>query len=122
MILFLLLSLIESIFYLNQFKKLEWDDSLCINVVMASKGYPKTYKKNTIINGLNKISDNKSEYIFHSSTKKNNDQWLAAGGRVISISALGSTLKIAKDNAYNVIKKIDWKNSYYRKDIGWRHL
>ena len=54
--------------------------------------------------------------------KKNNDQWLATGGRVISLSALGSTLKIAKDNAYNTIKKIDWKNSYYRKDIGWRHL
>ena len=107
---------------LNQFKKLEWDDNLCINVVMASKGYPKTYKKNTIINGLEKIAVNKSKYIFHASTKKNNDQWLATGGRVISLSALGSTLKIAKDNAYNVIKKIDWKNSYYRKDIGWRHL
>ena len=55
---------------LNQFKKLEWDDSLCINVVMASKGYPKTYKKNTIINGLNKITGNKSEYNFSFQHKK----------------------------------------------------
>ena len=56
------------------------------------------------------------------STKKNNNQWLATGGRVISLSALGSSLKNAKDNVYNTIKKIDWKDSYYRKDIGWRHL
>ena len=107
---------------LDKFKDLYWDNNFCINVVMASKGYPESYKTNTIIKGLNEIAVNKSEYIFHSSTKKNNNQWLATGGRVISLSALGSTLKNAKDNVYNMIKKIDWKNSYYRKDIGWRHL
>ena len=107
---------------LDKFKDLNWDNNFCINVVMASKGYPESYKTNTIIKGLNEIAVNKSEYIFHSSTKKNNNQWLATGGRVISLSALGSSLKNAKDNVYNTIKKIDWKDSYYRKDIGWRHL
>ena len=107
---------------LDKYKLLQWDSNYCMNVVMASKGYPESYKTNTIIKGLNEIAVNKSEYIFHSSTKKNNNQWLATGGRVISLSALGSSLKNAKDNVYNTIKKIDWKDSYYRKDIGWRHL
>jgi phosphoribosylamine--glycine ligase len=47
---------------------------------------------------------------------------LATGGRVLSISALGSTLKEARNKAYNVINKIDWKSGYYRNDIGWKHL
>ena len=107
---------------LDQLKPPEWDNNFCMNVVIASKGYPESYKKNTIINGLNKITTNKSHYIFHSSTKKNEDHWLATGGRVLSISALGSTLKEARNKAYNVINKIDWKNGYFRKDIGWKHL
>jgi phosphoribosylamine--glycine ligase len=107
---------------LDQLKPPEWDNNFCMNVVIASKGYPESYKKNTIINGLNKITTNKSHYIFHSSTKKNEDHWLATGGRVLSISALGSTLKEARNEAYNVINEIDWKNGYFRKDIGWKHL
>jgi phosphoribosylamine--glycine ligase len=107
---------------LDQLKPPEWDNNFCMNIVIASKGYPESYKKNTIINGLNKITTNKSHYIFHSSTKKNEDHWLATGGRVLSISALGSTLKEARNKAYNVINKIDWKNGYFRKDIGWKHL
>ena len=107
---------------LNQLKPPEWDNSYCINVVMASKGYPESYKKNTIINGLNKIMINKSQYIFHSSTKKNGDHWLATGGRVLSISSMGSTLKEARNSAYNIINEIDWKNAYFRKDIGWKYL
>ena len=54
--------------------------------------------------------------------KKNGNHWLATGGRVLSISAMGSTLKNAKNNAYNIVDKIDWKDGYFRKDIGWRHL
>ena len=41
---------------------------------------------------------------------------------MLSISAMGSTLKNAKNNAYNIVDKIDWKDGYFRKDIGWRHL
>jgi len=107
---------------LNQFKLPELENNFCMNVVLSSKGYPKDYKKNTIINGLNEIANDKSKYIFHASTKKNGNHWLATGGRVLSISAMGSTLKNAKNNAYNIVDKIDWKDGYFRKDIGWRHL
>ena len=65
---------------------------------------------------------NKSQYIFHSSTKKNGDHWLATGGRVLSISSMGTTLKEARNNAYNIISEINWKNAYFRKDIGWKYL
>ena len=107
---------------LDQFKSVEWNDNYSMNVVMASKGYPEIYKKNTVINGLNKIETNKLKYIFHSSTKKNGNHWLATGGRVLSICSLGTTLQEARNNAYNIIGKIDWKNAYFRKDIGWKHL
>jgi phosphoribosylamine--glycine ligase len=107
---------------LDQLKSPEWDNNFCINVVMASKGYPESYKKNTIIGSSNTTTVNKSQYIFHSSTRKNEDHWLATGGRVLSISALGSTLKEARNKAYNVINEIDWKSGYYRNDIGWKHL
>ena len=107
---------------LNQFKLPELENNFCMNVVLSSKGYPKDYKKNTIINGLNEITNDKSKYVFHASTKKNGNYWLATGGRVLSISAMGSTLKNAKNNAYNIVDKINWKDGYFRKDIGWRHL
>ena len=107
---------------LNQFKSPEWENNFCMNVVLSSKGYPKDYKKNTMIKGLNEIINDKSKYVFHASTKKNGNHWLATGGRVLSISAMGSTLKNAKNNAYNIVDKIDWKDGYFRKDIGWRHV
>ncbi len=107
---------------LNQFKLPELENNFCMNVVLSSKGYPKDYKKNTIINGLNEITNDKSKYVFHASTKKNGNHWLATGGRVLSISAMGSTLKNAKNNAYSIVNKIDWKDGYFRKDIGWRHI
>jgi len=107
---------------LNQFKLPEWENNFCMNVVLSSKGYPKDYKKNTIINGLNEITNDKSKYVFHASTKKNGNHWLATGGRVLSISAMGSTLKNAKNNTYSIVNKIDWKDGYFRKDIGWRHI
>ena len=107
---------------LNQFKLPEWENNFCMNVVLSSKGYPKDYKKNTIINGLNEITNDKSKYVFHASTKKNGNHWLATGGRVLSISAMGSTLKNAKNNTYRIVNKIDWKDGYFRKDIGWRHI
>ena len=93
-----------------------------VSMPFGRGGKNESYKKNTTIGGLNKITVNKSQYIFHSSTKKNEDHWLATGGRVLSISALGSTLKEARNKAYNVINEIDWKSGYYRNDIGWKHL
>ena len=108
---------------LNELKSLEWNDSHCMNVVMASKGYPEKYRKNTIIKGLNNITSNDCNYIFHSSTKRNNnEEWIATGGRVLSISGTGASLKDAKKNAYNAIKKINWDNGYFRKDIGCKYL
>ena len=107
---------------LSEFKSLQWNDSHCMNVVMASKGYPEKYKKNTLIKGLNNITNDKCKYVFHSSTKRNNNNWLATGGRVLSISGTGATLKDARKNAYNTIKKIEWDNAYFRNDIGWKYL
>jgi len=107
---------------LKQLHSLEWKDNCCMNVVMASKGYPENYKKNTSIGGINNIINNENIYVFHSSTKKNDNYWLATGGRVLSISGMGSTLKDAKKNVYNAINKIKWENGYFRKDIGWKYI
>ena len=92
-----------------------------MTVVMSSSGYPKKYKKNTLIENLNTINISNDNYIYHSGTKREGDQWLSNGGRVLAISSLGESIKQVKKNVYSTISKIKWQEVYYRKDIGWRY-
>lgn len=106
--------------------KLKDTHALC--VVMAANGYPDTYEKNHRIN-LNSVEEefNKNGLeqlvIYHAGTKINNAQQLVSnGGRVLGVTGFGKNLVEAKNNAYNAISKIDFKNGFYRRDIGWRAL
>jgi len=84
-------------------------------IVAASGGYPKTYEKGYIISGLNTIED---ATVFHSGTTKKEDEFLTAGGRVLGVTAMGETLRVAVDKAYKNIKNISFKDMHYRTDIG----
>ena len=106
---------------LHTIKHIEWDKRFCMTVVMSSSGYPQEYKKNTLIENLNTIHISKDNYIYHSGTKREGHQWLSNGGRVLSISSLGESIKHVKKNVYSTISKIKWQEGYYRKDIGWRY-
>jgi len=107
---------------LNTLSTIEWDPKYCMAVVMATKGYPKKHPKNTLIENIDSIDLLSNDYIFHSGTKKKNGLWFSNGGRVLSISSLGETIKLARNNIHSIIEKIKWKEGYFRKDIGWRYI
>ena len=94
--------------------------ALC--VVMAAEGYPGTYKKNTVIGNLD-VASKCGATIFHAGTKKDADgNILAAGGRVLGVTAKGKDIKDARDIAYGAIEEIEWPEGFCRSDIAWRAL
>ena len=107
----------------NKLKKLKikWKNQKCMTIVLCAKGYPGVYKKNLPIKNINKIKLSKKDFIYHAGTKlKKNNTIISAGGRVLNISSLGANLgNIRKRIIFN-INKLNFKNSFYRKDIGWK--
>ena len=91
-----------------------------MTIVLCSKGYPGNYKKNKKINNLEKLILKKNEYIFHAGTKIKNKFLLSNGGRVLNIVSTGKNFKKIRRNIFKIIKKINWKNGFFRRDIGWK--
>jgi phosphoribosylamine--glycine ligase len=87
-----------------------------VSVVMASIGYPGDYKKGSVISGLGKKIPNIN--YFHAATKKQQNQVIATGGRVITVTSLAKSLDEARVKAYQAIEEINWPEGFYRKDIG----
>jgi len=96
---------------------LQWDERFCVCVVLASGGYPGNYQKDKEIRGLEKLSGLEDIFVFHAGTKEKSG-FFTNGGRVLNISALGDTIKEAKNKAYDAIGNIQFENMFYRKDIG----
>ncbi len=99
---------------------LEWFEEKSICIVLASKGYPDKYKNNLEINGLKEIKLQNNQYIFHAGTKINNSKIHSNGGRVLNFVIKSDNLKIGRDQAISLIKKLNWQNGYFRKDIGYK--
>jgi phosphoribosylamine--glycine ligase len=99
---------------------LDWHDEPALCVVMASKGYPGTYDKGSEIRGLDAAGADPKVQIFHAGTKRDGRRILADGGRVLGITARGSTIAAAKTLAYAAIDRIDWPQGFCRHDIGSR--
>jgi phosphoribosylamine--glycine ligase len=102
--------------------KLEIDDRATVCVVMASKGYPGSYKKGMPISGLDKTNRMKDVMVFHAGTGKKGKNIVANGGRVLGVTALGSNVENAIKKAYQAVSKIKWTGVYSRKDIGQKAL
>ena len=102
--------------------QLDWGNDHCATVVMASKGYPGDFEKKTVINKLNKLNNNDNFQIFHASTIFEDQKVKSNGGRVLSVTAKSKILKDALRDIYQSINLIDWPQSYYRKDIGFKAL
>jgi len=98
-----------------------WDSRAALGVVLAAGGYPQSYKKGFVINGL-KEADQLDGKIFHAGTLEKAGQVVTAGGRVLCASALGKTVREAQKQAYALVKQIQWEGMYYRPDIGYRAL
>ena len=102
--------------------KINWAEDHSITVVMASNGYPSSYKKGTQINGLANLPSDSNSICFHAGTMEKNGKIVANGGRVLNITTRAETLIEAQKSAYEMIANIDWPEGFYRKDIGWRAL
>lgn len=95
---------------------LKWTDKKCVTVVLTSKGYPVEYEKGKEITGTEELD--KDIILFHNGTKMEDGKLLTNGGRVLSVTALGDTLKEAREKVYKNIDKIKFDGLCYRKDIG----
>jgi phosphoribosylamine--glycine ligase len=98
---------------------LRWSDDAALTVVMATEGYPGAYAKGSEIRGLDAVSP-EDAIVFHAGTMENNGRLLANGGRVLNITTSGATISEAQAKAYAAVEKIDWPESFCRRDIGWR--
>ena len=105
---------------LNNLSEISWKDESAVCIVLASNGYPNSYPKGDEISGFDNIPQD--SFVFHAGTKNEDGKIVSNGGRVLGITALGSSLNDAINNAYNVAKKIHWENKYQRNDIGKKGL
>jgi phosphoribosylamine--glycine ligase len=101
---------------------LRWYPEPALTVVMAGKGYPGAYETGSEIQGLEAAAEVPGVTIFHAGTRIEGGRVLAAGGRVLNVTAQGATLKEARERAYAAIERIDWPEGFCRRDIGWRAL
>ncbi len=97
---------------------LQFEDNAAVCVVLASKGYPVSYEKGFVIEGLEKFDGQDSYFCFHAGTKDSEKGIVTNGGRVLGITATGKDLKEARANAYAATDWIDFENKYMRHDIG----
>lgn len=97
---------------------IEWSDEASACVVMASGGYPGSYKKGIEIKGLDENGQVDGAVVYHAGTALKDGKLVTNGGRVLGVTALGKNLDEALDKAYAAVKKIDFENAHYRTDIG----
>ena len=98
---------------------IELTDNTAITVVIASKGYPGTFKKGIELPSLNNLNKQGDILIFHSGTAKNdNENLISSGGRVFSVTAIGDNVQDCRHKAYKAVEEINWNKGFYRKDIG----
>jgi phosphoribosylamine--glycine ligase len=86
-------------------------------VVLASEGYPGSYRKRDVISGLENI-ETPDVFLFHAGTQRQGEKWLTRGGRVLGITALGPTLSESRQRAYQAIDRISFPGMHFRSDIG----
>jgi len=99
---------------------LRWHDAAALTVVMAAKGYPGEYAKGSEIRGLDAAARLDGVEIFHAGTARCGGRIVAAGGRVLNVTATAKTVREAQRLAYTAVDRIDWPEGFCRRDIGWR--
>ena len=98
--------------------KLSNKKSICI--VLCSIGYPEEYKKDVEIQNLDNLVLKENENIFHAGTRSKNNMILASGGRVLNFVSKSNNFKKSREDIINLINKLDWKEGFFRRDIGYK--
>jgi len=102
---------------LDSAEAIEWDSRAAVTVVLASAGYPGKYETGKPISGLDNAAQIEHVQIFHAGTNRANGEVRTAGGRVLAVTALGSTVQRARERAYEAVSRIHFENCQYRRDI-----
>ncbi|MEP3946889.1 phosphoribosylamine--glycine ligase [Ascidiaceihabitans sp.] len=102
--------------------QVNWADDHAVTVVLAASGYPGAYEKGSVIGGLDALPEDSMNMVFHAGTAKKDGMIVAAGGRVLNVTARGASLAEAQTRAYAMVDQIDWSEGFCRRDIGWRAL
>jgi phosphoribosylamine---glycine ligase len=100
--------------------ELEWDRRVALGVVMAAHGYPLHPRKGDVVHGL--PADANDAMVFHAGTVPSAGGPVTSGGRVLCVTALGDSVKIAQQNAYDLLRGIHFDGAQYRRDIGFRAI
>jgi phosphoribosylamine--glycine ligase len=101
---------------------LRWHDDVALTVVLASRGYPGSYIRNTEIRNLEAAHALEGVQIFHAGTRREDGKILSSGGRVLNVTARGKSVADAQSRAYKAVDLIDWPEGFCRHDIGFRAI
>ena len=99
---------------------IEWHEEKSLCIVVCSKGYPDKYSNNIIIKNIETINLKDGEFIYHAGTKNSRNKIYSNGGRVLNFVVLSDSFKLSRIKAIQLIKKLNWTNGFYRKDIGFK--
>ena len=99
---------------------IEWKEEKSLCIVLCSKGYPENFLNNVKIDNLNNLKLNSNDFIFHAGTKKEENEILSNGGRVLNFVSISSSFKVSRDRVIKLINQLNWKNGFFRKDIGFK--
>ncbi len=99
-------------------QEIVWHDDYALTVVMATKGYPGSYGRGSVIGGLIAAEALDDVKVFHAATSCEEGVWRANGGRVLNVSAWGKSLEQARARAYGAVDQINWPEGFFRTDIG----
>ncbi|MGC2049363.1 MAG: phosphoribosylglycinamide synthetase C domain-containing protein, partial [Gallionella sp.] len=101
--------------------EVEWDRRTALGVVLAAANYPGTPRKGDVITGLPKQASDDAR-VFHAGTALRNGDVVTSGGRVLCVTALGDSVKIAQRRAYQLADEIHFEGCQMRRDIGYRAI
>ena len=99
---------------------INWRKEKSMTIVICSKGYPGKYKKNIEIKNIRKIKIKKNDFVYHAGTKFERKKIISNGGRVLNITSIGNSYYNIRKRIIFIIKKLNWKGGFFRKDIGWK--
>ena len=100
--------------------EINWYNKKSLCVVLCSKGYPDTFKKDVLIENIKKINIKKDEYCYHAGTKTINKKVYANGGRVLNFVCLSDDFNKSRKKIFDLIRLLNWDGGFYRKDIGYK--
>jgi len=101
-------------------QNIEWHEKKSLCIVLCSKGYPENYKNNIEITDIDNLDSSETSFVYHAGTKILDEVVYAVGGRVLNFVSISDDYLISRNKIINQIKKLNWKNGFYRSDIGYK--